>query len=446
MASAVPNMHGPLPRTEGAGLETRHTRLGRIALRNFKGHKSLDLDLGRITALIGPSGSGKSTVLQALLMLKAALEGRGGAYDGESFADMVSDRDEARRIRIGVEGKKITGRDGAPDIASAFAYSAEFGKRGHADRVDATVEMRRGSGASGPYEARLEHAYDGGRGGGLDVVTGAWMPAGHAEQAGAGGGFAPRVRPCPGDHPAAGAFAAAFADGEYFQTLLDGVWHVPFSRAAIPCAPPPWRDAGAPPAGRAKGAHPPPPGRPGADPPLQDRVSSLLADVGLGRVAPRVAQAAGGGRGMPAAGVAGGMPSNAAAHEGSGASQLAMLLAVLAGSPRGSVITIEEPEIHLDPETQSRLVGAMLRLAVEEDKQVIFTSHSSHILYPLLGHVRKEWFPITNGDVVINHFDTDESGAVAGAERLAVNERGQVDGGLRGFWNANMKALDDLLG
>lgn len=149
---------------------------------------------------------------------------------------------------------------------------------------------------------------------------------------------------------------------------------------------------------------------------------------------------------MPAAGVAGGMPSNAAAHEGSGASQLAMLLAVLAGSPRGSVITIEEPEIHLDPETQSRLVGAMLRLAVEEDKQVIFTSHSSHILYPLLGHVRKEWFPITNGDVVINHFDTDESGAVAGAERLAVNERGQVDGGLRGFWNANMKALDDLLG
>ena len=132
-------------------------------------------------------------------------------------------------------------------------------------------------------------------------------------------------------------------------------------------------------------------------------------------------------------------------REGSGSGPLIVLLAVLAGSPKVSVIAMEEPEMHLDPEYQSRLAGAMVRLSVEEDKQMIFTSHGSHLLYPLLGHVRKGGCPITNRDV-IDHFGADESGAPAGAERLDINERGQVGGGMRGFWNANMKAIDDLLG
>ena len=102
--------------------------------------------------------------------------------------------------------------------------------------------------------------------------------------------------------------------------------------------------------------------------------------------------------------------------------------------------------MHLDPESQTRLAGAMVRLSVEEGKQIIFTCHSSHILYPLLGYVRKEGCSITNADLVINSFGTGEAGVADGAERLDINERGQVGGGLRGFWAANMKALDDLLG
>ena len=85
MALAMPRMHSALPH-EDIGLQTRRTRLSRMTLRNFKGHRSLDLDLGGITALNGPTGSGKSTSLQALLVLKAALEegsvaGGGGACD-----------------------------------------------------------------------------------------------------------------------------------------------------------------------------------------------------------------------------------------------------------------------------------------------------------------------------------------------------------------------------
>ena len=430
-----------------SGLETRRTRFSRMTLRNFKGHKSLDLDLGRITALIGPTGSGKSTALQALLMLKATLEKNsvtgGDAYDYGGFRDIVTDGDVARHIRIGVEGKKITSKDGAPEIASAFTYGAEFGEHGWAERVYATVEMGRHSDTADAYETRLVHTYD--RKGGVDVITGAGVSSEHRQRA--DGGFAPRVDPYPNVHPEAGAFASSFANGEYFRTLLDGVWHVPFSRVVTSYALPLRYDASIMSADRAKGVSSLLSWL-STDPSLQDKISSLLEDIGLRRIVTRniPTTSTKSRQGSLAVDFVGNRQPSAVVHEGSGSNQLIMLLAVLAGSPRGSVITIEEPEIHLDPETQSRLVGAMLRMSVEEDKQIIFTSHSSHLLYPLLGYVKKEGFPITNSDVVINYFDTDETGAVAGVERLAINERGQVDGGLRGFWNANMKALDDLLG
>ena len=35
---------------------------------------------------------------------------------------------------------------------------------------------------------------------------------------------------------------------------------------------------------------------------------------------------------------------------------------------------------------------------------------------------------------------------MAGAERLEINERGQVQGGLKGFWDADMRAMDRILG
>lgn len=137
---------------------------------------------------------------------------------------------------------------------------------------------------------------------------------------------------------------------------------------------------------------------------------------------------------------------NTIMHEGSGLNQLVNMLAVLAVSPAGSIVTIEEPELHLDPASQARLMGIMARQATEEGKQVVFTTHSDHLLYPLLAYVEKKDHPLACGDVAIHYFDTDESGEMAGVERLEINERGQVQGGLRGFWDADMRAMDRILG
>ena len=448
MAMAAPQMYSTGPRTKNLGLQTRYTRLSHMTLRNFKGHRELDLDLGRITALIGPTGSGKSTALQALLVLRAALEEEkvpqsGGAFDYGGYRDIVTDGDVARAIRIGVAGQKVTSMAGATDITSSFSYNVEFGRSGWPDRLDTTVEMRRGTATSGPYDMKLEHVY--GNGHNMTTITGAWMATGDSKRVHADGNFVPRVRDYPDDHQMASAFAGAFTDGEYFSTLLAEMYPIPFSRVVTSYALPIKYDMDMLSADRTKGASSLLSWI-SANPPLQHKVSSLLEDIGLKRIVARNIPVTGEEERTMTVDFVGSRSSSAIVNEGSGSNQLIMLLAVLAGSPNGSVITIEEPEIHLDPETQYKLAGVMVKLSVEEDKQIIFTSHSSHLLYPLLGYVRKEGCPITNKDLVINYFDTDETGAVASAERLDINERGQVGGGLRGFWNANMRALDDLLG
>lgn len=447
MAMVAPQLYTD-PRTKNLGLQTHYTRLSHMTLRNFKGHKELDLDLGKITVLIGPTGSGKSTALQALLMLKAALEEekipkRNGSFDYGEYRDIVTNGDMAQAIRIGIDGQKITSKDGAPAIASSFSYSVEFGGSGWLNKIDTTVEMRRSTTTSDPYEMKLVHAY--GEGHNMTTISGAWMADGSTKRVYADNGFVPRVREYPTDHQMADIFAGAFTDGEYFSTLLDEVHSIPFSRVVTSYALPIKYDMDMLSADRTKGASSLLSWI-SADPTLQHKVSSLLEDIGLKRIVARNIPVMGEEERTMTVDFVGNKSSSAIVNEGSGSNQLIMLLAVLAGSPKGSVITIEEPEIHLDPETQSKLAGVMVKMSVEEDKQIIFTSHSSHLLYPLLGYVRKEECPITNNDLVINYFDTDDTGAVAGAERLDINERGQVKGGLRGFWSANMKALDDLLG
>ncbi|MFL5349304.1 MAG: AAA family ATPase, partial [Hyalangium sp.] len=43
----------------------------RLTLKNFKGIESAELDLERLTVIVGPNASGKTTVLQALHLLLA---------------------------------------------------------------------------------------------------------------------------------------------------------------------------------------------------------------------------------------------------------------------------------------------------------------------------------------------------------------------------------------
>ena len=57
-----------------------------VHIRNFRGIKSLDLELGQVTVLIGENNSGKTSVLDALkLCLRELRPGRRVVFDGLDF-------------------------------------------------------------------------------------------------------------------------------------------------------------------------------------------------------------------------------------------------------------------------------------------------------------------------------------------------------------------------
>ena len=433
----------------GQNLRVRRTRLTRVALRNFKGHEDLRLDMGKITVLTGPTRSGKSTVLQALNLLRSALRTGsfgmlgGGSQEYGHFADVVTRRDGGRDVGIAIEGSQKIRTSGGGDMAADFVYDVSFGSSLCPSRVRATVDIAPDPPASTGEGVRIEHAY--GAGANATTVSGTGAARASPASVPAGGGLAPRIDVDLADCPAAGAFRDMFCGGEFFRSLLGGLWHVPFSRImtsyALPLEhggdlPSPDRERGAASLARSISG----------DRPVRGKISGMMQEMGLGNLVARSVPAPKGGDAALALGFARDDAFISVVHEGSGPNQLVGLLAALACSPRGAVVTVEEPELHLDPASQARLMGILVRQATEEDKQIVFTTHSDHLLYPLLAYVAKEGCPLAGGDVAMHYFDTDGSGRPAGAERLAINEHGQIRGGLGGFWYADGRAMNEILG
>ena len=430
-------------------LQTQRTELGQVCLRNFKGHADLKLDMGKITVLIGPTNSGKSTVLQALNLLRSAIESDnirlpGGNHDYKRFADIATDRDESREIGIEVRGRRKVRTGAEAVISTKFSYGVAFGRDLYPTRVDAAVDIKCDSPPDEDGTLSLEHSYT--RSATKTTVSGTGTPDGSPVQAQSDGGgrLAPSITSKLAEHPITRAFRSMFQNGDYFRSLLDGLWHIHFSRVVTSYALPIEYSASYLSPDRAKGA---------AsllsyissEPSVQEKVSGMIQEIGLKRITTRnIPVQAKKEKELTLDFVREGL-SNPIMHEGSGLNQLVTMLTVLADAPRGSVITIEEPEIHLDPAAQARLMKIMVRQALEEDKQVIFTTHSDHLLYPLLAYVEKEGFPLANSDVAMHYFSTDESGAVGAVERLAINKRGQIRGGLKGFWGTDAAAMDEIL-
>lgn len=130
-------------------------------------------------------------------------------------------------------------------------------------------------------------------------------------------------------------------------------------------------------------------------------------------------------------------------NEGYGSNQLLFLLEKLVSSEVGSTIGIEEPELHLHPTAQWELANVICKIAISQDKQIIMTTHSEHILYAVLGNIAKSH--LKPKDVAIFQFEIDDNYRPKGPKELKIDDKGRVEGGLQGFIEANLKALDDFI-
>lgn len=128
-------------------------------------------------------------------------------------------------------------------------------------------------------------------------------------------------------------------------------------------------------------------------------------------------------------------------NEAFGLNQLIAPLLWLASTPTGSLVGIEEPEIHLHPRAQAALSSVFAEAAKDGDKQLVLITHSEHILTGLLAAVAEE--RLAPEELAVYEFRRE--GDTARAERLEVNQYGQIQGGLSGFLEVDLDEIGSLL-
>ena len=127
-------------------------------------------------------------------------------------------------------------------------------------------------------------------------------------------------------------------------------------------------------------------------------------------------------------------------NEGLGTNQLVWLLAKIL-SKNTRLICIDEPEIHLHPTIINRLVDTLIEIADAEDKQFVVSTHSEHFVNALLRNVASQ--RLQPNDLRAYYLTKNRKGETQ-IEEQPINEKGQMKGGLKNFYKAELENMKDL--
>lgn len=128
-------------------------------------------------------------------------------------------------------------------------------------------------------------------------------------------------------------------------------------------------------------------------------------------------------------------------NEGFGLNQLIPLFYHVISTPPGASLFIEEPEIALHPAAQSALITTLIEEAYKGDKQLVITTHSEHVLLGVLENIMAG--KLKANELKIYYFEKE--GGITKATPLKVNDKGEIEGGLKGFFEADMEHLNKFL-
>ncbi len=394
-----------------------------VLLGNFRGFEEQTVDLGRVCILTGPNNSGKSTIIYGLLALKNIILNPNQSLDSflnlgflnlGGFAQTVYFKDEGRQITLGIK---------AETKETASEYTATFGKRASSLRIRAErpYQLSINLEVTFPYPA--------------NSTAGAEIPTEQGKVTVAWNGITPTIS---AENVEAGLAAK---QKEMLQQIsmsltspleeLRSVEFIPLRR------------------GFTKPTY--------SSVPLQsqllsdDELSTLLAtDRDLeGKVAfylEKILDRSFSVR--PTIGTANfalqsrdrttGFVSDLV-NEGFGTNQLVTIL-TKALRKEVSTVCIEEAEIHLHPELMDGVVGVLIDIAHDENKQFIISTHSEHIVSSALTRVSKR--QLGADELRLYYLHKQKKRAIV--EEQKVNAKGQVEGGLKSFYQTDLRDIKDF--
>ena len=131
---------------------------------------------------------------------------------------------------------------------------------------------------------------------------------------------------------------------------------------------------------------------------------------------------------------------------GFGVSQVLPVLTLCYHVPEGSVIILEQPEIHLHPSVQAGLADLFIEVAYRRNLQIIFESHSEHLLRRLQRRIAEEQFRNVfylpeNIALYFCKFQDTESQL----EKLQVNELGDIENWPDDFFGDEIGEMNAML-
>ena len=416
-----------------------------ITLENFKCFRHVSINPKLLTVLIGPNGTGKSSILQALLLLKQSVGEEQIRYQGEWLnlsdpsAIVTKFKPESPRLSLGFEGSMRWG-----DEQVDYQYSAYFEPTGTVRTTFGNLEAI--------FRVHYDNSFQEYR---LDVKGDRYQSAPRL-QVGGLSAESKRSRQIavladmPSDNDWGGPHLSPeqeFVLPKEFGTRISELLRTPefvlHKLRTVPAirglARPKYElgDSLAPDISLNQGLN----GQEeqtatnlGYSRSVEDNLSNLLKAVtGIGLKAEIVPA-----RSVEVSSLTPSGPVNMVT-EGFGTNSLILLLLQLITAEQGATVLIEEPEIHLHPKAQADLAEVLAETAKAEDKQIIMTTHSEHLVERLLLLVAEN--TLTADDVAIYSFSKDAKGECFATE-IQVLENGQVEGGLTDFYANNLETLD----
>ena len=397
--------------------------LTKLALQNFKAWERCAIDLGRITVLIGPNGSGKSSLLQALGLLKQSRNQKAPVWNGPyvslgRFEDVIHRWGDRRSIRLEV----------------AFAADVPLNLPGVSGGVECHYALTLDN--SGPVEHKTDYFIG-------DSVS---MMASYEYRNGRGTVdtwptdlFGP-IRMIPSSLIAVPlVFLGRSSERYLYRGLRDVVLNHLINTYSVKTQRP--IDAASY-MGKPGSADFTEPGDVADFVAYSDETRWLLSDW-LSQIVEEDVEVSV--SFLPDYQIALELrrrrESTNIAHEGAGIQNIIWPLAQIAASPEGSLIALEEPEVHLHPKAQARVGQVLTEVARTDDKQILVTSQSEHILMGFLTEAVKSG---ASPDDFRVYYCTSNN-RVAEIEELRLDPNGGLDGGLKGFFEANFDETQRFL-
>ena len=127
-------------------------------------------------------------------------------------------------------------------------------------------------------------------------------------------------------------------------------------------------------------------------------------------------------------------------HSGFGISQLLPIIVQALLIPKGGIIFLEQPEIHLHPELEMKLAEFMLCI-IKNNRQIIAETHSEHIINRLT--LVKMDYPEIDEFIKIYFYSKEDSEVKI--ENIVIDERGSIVNWPEGFFDQYLNFSNALM-